>query len=200
MVAKFLDLNNSSWQRQESRTFHTIHVRFFLSNLQDQALLRSKSFITMATTCPLYRARSCITVILRAEFDATLRLREVIALASQENKNKKQNKLNCCSEQLFGVWDCRCLACVQTSPPSSGTNRERRRDLFLREEGTSVHRLAGVRLDSEEWKAQLRQVGMLALQLVLVDTTLQARQWHMIRQSNWLLNFVNFKKIPVFNR
>ena len=50
MVAKFLDLNNPSWQRRpfalsndwgsrnnarESRTFHTIHVRFFLSNLQD---------------------------------------------------------------------------------------------------------------------------------------------------------------------
>ena len=58
---------------------------------------------------PLYRARSCITVILRAEFDATVRLREVIALASQENNNKKkQNKLNCCSEQLYGVLDCRC--------------------------------------------------------------------------------------------
>ena len=39
---------------------------------------------------PLYRARSCITVILRADFDATVRLREVIALESQENK--KQNK------------------------------------------------------------------------------------------------------------
>ena len=67
-----------------------MHVRFFLSNLQDRALLRSKSFISMATTCPLYRARSCITFILRADFDATVRLREVIALASQENK--KQNK------------------------------------------------------------------------------------------------------------
>ena len=49
MVAKFLDLNNPSWQRRpfassndgrscnnarESHTFHAIHVRFFLSNLQ----------------------------------------------------------------------------------------------------------------------------------------------------------------------
>ena len=110
-----------------------MHVRFFLSNLQDRALLRSKIFITMATTCPLYRARSCIMVILRAEFDATVRLREKIALVSQENKKKtKQNKLNCCSEQLFGVLDCRCLACVQTSPPFSGKNRERRRRLLSR--------------------------------------------------------------------
>ena len=41
---------------------------------------------------PLYRARSCITVILRAEFDATVRLREVIPLASQENNNNKKTK------------------------------------------------------------------------------------------------------------
>ena len=43
------------------------------------------------------------------------------------------------------------VACVQTSPPPSGKNRESRRftdvpfpDFFLREEGTSVHRLVGL--------------------------------------------------------
>ena len=45
----------------------------------------------------------------------------------KQQQQKKKNKLNCCSEQLYGVLDCRCLACVQTSPASSGKNRERRR-------------------------------------------------------------------------
>ena len=36
------------------------------------------------------------------------------------------------------------LACVQTSPPPSGKNRNRNPDFFLREEGKSVHRLSSV--------------------------------------------------------
>ena len=69
-------------------SYHT--CSFFPVKFAGRVLLNSKSFISMATTCLLYCARSCITVILRAEFDATVRLREVIALESQENK--KQNK------------------------------------------------------------------------------------------------------------
>ena len=69
-------------------SYHT--CSFFPVKFAGRDLLNSKSFISMATTCLLYCARSCITVILRAEFDATVRLREVIALESQENK--KQNK------------------------------------------------------------------------------------------------------------
>ena len=49
------------------------------------------------------------------------------------------------------------LACVQTSPPSSGKNRNRNPDFFLREEGTSVHRLSSVhtKLDLPTSRAQI---------------------------------------------
>ena len=107
MVAKFLDLTILL-----DRDGHLHH-----RTMEDHAIMHREvihfmpyMFVFSCQICkfafPLYRARSCITVILRADFDATVRLREVIALESQENR--KQNKLNCCSEQLCGVLDCRC--------------------------------------------------------------------------------------------
>ena len=49
------------------------------------------------------------------------------------------------------------LACVQTSPPPSGKNRNRNPDFFLREEGTSVHGLSSVhtKLDLPTSRAQI---------------------------------------------
>ena len=58
MVAKFLDLNNFSWQRRpfalsnvmRRRVIQTFQLfRFFLPYLQDHGLLRSRNFVTMAT-------------------------------------------------------------------------------------------------------------------------------------------------------
>ena len=93
MVAKFLDLNILL-----DRDGH-LHHRM----MEDHAIMQRKvihfmpyMFVFSCQICefafPLYRARSCITVtfFLRADFDANVRLREVIALESQENK--KQNK------------------------------------------------------------------------------------------------------------
>lgn len=146
---------------------------------------------------PLYRARSCITVILRADFDATVRLREVIALESQENR--KQNKLNCCSEQLYGVLDCRCLACVQTSPASSGKNRERRR--FFLDGGGDVCTQTN-RCLSWQWgmKGTTQASG--------ADSTSAGTCWHNVYKqdsSTWLGNPTGFLilwtlTIPVCNR
>ena len=137
MVAKFLDLNNPSWQRRpfalsndwrsrnnarESRTFHAIHVRFFLSNLQICVpSLSCKELYHGHLASWLWRDR----VSKRGN-----------RLGESRKQKTKQNKLNCCSAQLYGVLDSRCLACVQTSPASSGKNRERRR--FFPEGGGDV--------------------------------------------------------------
>ena len=95
MVAKFLDLNILL-----DRDGH-LHHRM----MEDHAIMQRKvihfmpyMFVFSCQICefafPLYRARSCITVtfFLRADFDANVRLREVIALASQENNNNKKTK------------------------------------------------------------------------------------------------------------
>ena len=109
MVAKFLDLNNPSWQRRpfassndgrscnnarESHTFHAIHVRFFLSNLQ--------IFISSLSCKELYHGHLASWVRRHRASKRGNRLGE-----SRKQKTK-QNKLNCCNEQLYGVLDCRC--------------------------------------------------------------------------------------------
>ena len=110
MVAKFLDLNNPSWQRRpfassndgrscnnarESHTFHAIHVRFFLSNLQ--------IFISSLSCKELYHGHLASWVRRDRASKRGNRLGE-----SRKQQQKNQNKLNCCSEQLYGVLDCRC--------------------------------------------------------------------------------------------